>query len=628
MRETHWMRAALIGALVALTAVLVYNCESNSGNDGSVVALLRANPLPGAIFTTLPDGTAVNHNIYEAKEDVYLDGGPGPRAPAGAAGLPEGDYYFQVTDPSGQELLSTDHISCRRFHVNEAGVIDHVYSGTTYRWHAGSWVAEACVHSEGIDADHGDLGAITVQLMPYADTPNRGGVYKVWVTRVEDYLGDPGLVPEQRHDSVAGEDYQPGSFHGFAPSTSKTDNYKVRRRGPPYVPPVVEVRKFHDRNLDGEQQAGEETIEGWRVGVSDPLGTTNNVYTTAEVNADEGVWLMVEDTPPLTLQTVAILDGAVQSIYPTADPVVSVVIEGDSEERHVVIYGNVGVGGVDACKVYDRDGDGQVDDGEPPVPGWTFELSGTDVSGDAIGPLLQTTDASGCTRFSDLLPGTYTVTETIPAGGAWVASGATSQELNIESSLDGETLVGTSGEAYFTNYCTATVAFGTKGYWHNRNGLDELADEDIDYANTLTPYVSASSYFEGGDEPFDGLFTDGTLVPAAHGITGELLASEGTPRAEVSAFLIDANAGGDPREQLAQQLLAFVFNTRNRLDDPAAAIQLPGGTWVSASSLIDQAIDVWLSGTAAEQTAMQTLLEGFNSSDAVSTVRYTPCAIE
>ena len=51
-----------------------------------------APPLSGAIFTTTVDGSIVNENVhYEAKEDVYLDGGPGPNAPVGAAGLPAGD---------------------------------------------------------------------------------------------------------------------------------------------------------------------------------------------------------------------------------------------------------------------------------------------------------------------------------------------------------------------------------------------------------------------------------------------------------------------------------------------------------------------------------------------------------
>ena len=62
----------------------------------------------GAIFTTVSDGSAVNANQYDSKCSVYLNGGPGPHAPAHAAGLADGEYFFQVTDPSGKQLLSTD----------------------------------------------------------------------------------------------------------------------------------------------------------------------------------------------------------------------------------------------------------------------------------------------------------------------------------------------------------------------------------------------------------------------------------------------------------------------------------------------------------------------------------------
>src|SRR5215211_8008144 len=37
----------------------------------------------------------------------------------------------------------------------------------------------ACAHATGTDGE--DTG-ITVQLFPYNDTPNNGGVYKVWVS--------------------------------------------------------------------------------------------------------------------------------------------------------------------------------------------------------------------------------------------------------------------------------------------------------------------------------------------------------------------------------------------------------------------------------------------------------------
>ena len=50
----------------------------------AVSVLAQAAP-SGAIFTTVADGSRVNANIFSAKCDglgVYLDGGPGPNAPA------------------------------------------------------------------------------------------------------------------------------------------------------------------------------------------------------------------------------------------------------------------------------------------------------------------------------------------------------------------------------------------------------------------------------------------------------------------------------------------------------------------------------------------------------------------
>jgi hypothetical protein len=164
---------------------------------GAVLTLTTAaiaGPPSGAIFTTLANGSRVNANIYAAKTDVYLDGGPGAKAPAGAAALDEGWYYFQVTEPAGKVLLSIDPIENRTFHVNAAGVIDQV-----------------ATHVTGVDQDH---GALTVQLFPYLDTPNNGGEYKAWVTPVGSYQ--------------AGK----GNF-GFVGKNVKTDNFKVRSPGTP-----------------------------------------------------------------------------------------------------------------------------------------------------------------------------------------------------------------------------------------------------------------------------------------------------------------------------------------------------------------------------------------------------------
>ena len=89
-------------------------------------ALANAGPLPGAIFTTNADGSIVNGNTkYLSKcglTGVWLDGGPPVNAPSTAAGLPDGEYYFQVTDPSGKVLLSTDPVNNRCVTI-ESGIM-------------------------------------------------------------------------------------------------------------------------------------------------------------------------------------------------------------------------------------------------------------------------------------------------------------------------------------------------------------------------------------------------------------------------------------------------------------------------------------------------------------------------
>ncbi len=183
------------------------------GVASALVVPAAAHAPSGAIFTTLPDGSEVNFNIYDDKNDVYLDGGPGVGAPQDAAGLDDGTYVFQVTDPSGKTLLSTDFARCRQFVVS-SGVISSV-------------VDTDCEHATGNDVDHPP--AKTVQLVPYNDTPNPGGEYKVWVTRLEDFLlgcqelGKAGITGLDEVDCGNA----PANRHGFIPSHSKTDNFKV-----------------------------------------------------------------------------------------------------------------------------------------------------------------------------------------------------------------------------------------------------------------------------------------------------------------------------------------------------------------------------------------------------------------
>jgi hypothetical protein len=225
-----------VGLALALTAVLV-------------VPLYASAP-SGAIFTTVSDGSEVNFNIYPSKEAVYLDGGPGIGAPQGAAGLDDGTYVFQVTDPSGKVLLSTDLAKCRRFTVS-GGIITGVV------------VTGGCEHLTGLDVDH---GATTVQLMPYSDTPNNGGVYKAWVTLENDYVAGCAALGVANGLEAVDCGQAAGNLHGFVPANTKTDNFKVKSGQSPEIDTTF-------RNSSGEQ------LDGMGLTWVDTLGASNRKWS-------------------------------------------------------------------------------------------------------------------------------------------------------------------------------------------------------------------------------------------------------------------------------------------------------------------------------------------------------------
>jgi hypothetical protein len=183
-------------SLLGIGVLTMFTACSAERTDRGQSSVHGTGSFPGAIFTTLEDGSKVNENVHYATcLDVYLNGGP----KGGGPGLPEGDYYFMVTDPSGKTLLSNDAIALRMVHVDGSGEF-HTYSGT---------------HDTGTDINDGSL---TVQLWPFDPTPNPGAEYKAWLTPVDAYKPGEGV-------------------HGFPHNASKTDNFKCDRGAPPPPPP-------------------------------------------------------------------------------------------------------------------------------------------------------------------------------------------------------------------------------------------------------------------------------------------------------------------------------------------------------------------------------------------------------
>jgi hypothetical protein len=194
--------------------------------------------LTGAIFTTDSTCTEVNQNTYDVKEDVYIDGGP---SHPGAAGLPDGSYCVQVTDPSGATVLG-------RSDPGAVTVVD------------GEFVQ--CYQLTSI-LKTGSSGFTTPG---FDNTPNPGGEYKVWVS------------PDCNFD----------------PNNSKTDNFQVRAD---CLKGHICVTKFYDANANGVQDNGEVEIAGWqfRVFGHDNLQMWKETPRCAYVLAQE--YTLIERSP-------------------------------------------------------------------------------------------------------------------------------------------------------------------------------------------------------------------------------------------------------------------------------------------------------------------------------------------
>jgi uncharacterized repeat protein (TIGR01451 family)/fimbrial isopeptide formation D2 family protein len=179
---------------------------------------------------------------------------------------------------------------------------------------------------------------------------------------------------------------------------------------------------FDDRNNDGNVDPGEAGIGGVTINLTGTDDRGNPVTATVTTQPDgtytfpglrPGTYSIAE-TQPLSF-----LDGKDVSGSPIGSTAVNDTIGG-------IVLG-AGVNGANhrfgeltpaslSGNVYnDLNNDGTRQGGEPGVGGATITLTGTDDLGTAINTTVQT-QPDGTYSFGNLRPGTYTVTETQPAG--------------------------------------------------------------------------------------------------------------------------------------------------------------------------------------------------------------------
>ncbi len=224
---------------------------------------ISAAQVTGAIFTTNSLCNGTDLNIYAAKSEVYADGGP---AHPGAAGLPDGEYYVQVTEPNGT-LLGTS--------IGASDETPVVVSGGEF---------QTCYQLEDILIKASD------STQGYDTTSNPGGEYKLWI----------------------------GTEPTFTNSNTKTDNFKITSDDNPNPSPSpsasptpipqarLQVLKFYDANANGINDDNQ-LITGWKVRIQDGMDwirytpvdmiVAPDTYTVTEFMPLETNWLTTTINP-------------------------------------------------------------------------------------------------------------------------------------------------------------------------------------------------------------------------------------------------------------------------------------------------------------------------------------------
>jgi fimbrial isopeptide formation D2 family protein/uncharacterized repeat protein (TIGR01451 family) len=255
---------------------------------------------------------------------------------------------------------------------------------------------------------------------------------------------------------------------------------------------------YEDNDNDGVFDAGESGISGVTITLSgtDDLGNSVLLTTTTTITGfyafDDlrpGTYTVSETQPSGyldgrdtagTLGGDTTLNDRIASI--TLPPGAASLNNNFGELRPASLSGRV---------YRDDDNDGTSDTGEPGISGVTITLTGTDDLGNPV-TLTTTTDASGVYTFTNLRPGTYTVSETQPSGY-----------------LDGAESVGSAGGSVSSNDVIGNVTLSAG-----------VAATGYNFGELLAARIAGFVYEDNNN--------DGVFDTTENGISGVTITLSGT----------------------------------------------------------------------------------------------------
>lgn len=311
------LKPALLGV-----ALVASGCVAAANDDADVQA---AALVAGAGYTTfdadrggcLDSKNGINCNNYQSKEDVYASGGPIK------AGLSDGQFYFVVMTPGSQNGGFIDGAEGNLSDTVAGGSVGDDGSGDdvgnrTLQVSDHAIVSYTGTHAMGTSLNGKDI----VQLMPFDDTDNPGGVYILGLCEVG----------------------------ATSPSQCKYDAFRIKVGDEVDHFAMVYGAKYYDANANGTYDADEVGISGWPIefvdGMAGTLITDANGEFSVELVADSyEFWEHVASTP--WMQTGNRVDQSAVSgdASVTLEPDMTYAVEvADNSVVEGLYFGNLCVG--------------------------------------------------------------------------------------------------------------------------------------------------------------------------------------------------------------------------------------------------------------------------------------------
>jgi hypothetical protein len=390
----------------------------------------------GSIGTAATGGAPVQ--VFTRRTDVFLTAGPTATPCFFPAYLSDGKYYFQVTDPSGRTLLSTDPVAERAFTV-KGGVIAS-YDGTTHA-------------TDGKTA----CGSLAIALSPYNDAGARKALYIVWVTPAAGLEGTPTQV-----DPVCGT----SCFHGFRADSSLTAAFRVEDKPSCDDSFCISGTAFNDANGNGVRDTGEGGLPGVPIKVENATGLVLTGLTSADGSFQicglaSGEDFKVTSPVPLGFNQTGPLGGVIAQRLFAKD--FAYIIQVCTNNVPNLLFPNQPIpGSIGGLKFQDTNANGARDPGEPPLAGVTIRLT------PSAGGSAQTTvtAADGSFLFTSLSAGTYLLSENVPFG--FTQTVPASGGITVVLPANGSSVSNVFGN--FNGILTGTIS-GTKFNDLNGNGV-------------------------------------------------------------------------------------------------------------------------------------------------------------